>query len=119
MLNARTAREWLTKGTEGKADVKDVLGKQFIAVSSAVEKAKEFGIMEEVRARERERKSGESSRSPINPPQLMPPRLAKSLERLRILGLGRWSLLRMFLRRCRPPLPTVFLPRYGVLPLRR
>lgn len=53
MLNARTAREWLTKGTEGKADVKDVLGKQFIAVSSAVEKAKEFGIMEEVRLRER------------------------------------------------------------------
>ena len=50
----RTARDWLLKGMEkaGCSDGKDVLAKQFCAVSTAVQKAKEFGI-EEVRDRSR------------------------------------------------------------------
>jgi len=45
MLNARTARSWLLKGMGGKGVEDDVvLSKQFIAVSSAVDKAKAFGI---------------------------------------------------------------------------
>ena len=49
MLNARTARDWLLRGMKEKGfeGGKEVLAKQFIAVSSAVGKAKEFGIEEE------------------------------------------------------------------------
>ena len=49
MLNARSARKWLLDGMGGRGvgDTAEVMRRQFVAVSSAVEKAKEFGIEEE------------------------------------------------------------------------
>ena len=47
MLNARTAKDWLLKGMAKKgSDAATILSKQFIAVSTAVDKAKAFGIDE-------------------------------------------------------------------------
>jgi len=47
MLNARTARNWLLKGMEGKANAADVVKKHVCAVSTAIDKATAFGIDKE------------------------------------------------------------------------
>eukprot|EP00560_Eucampia_antarctica_P000082 CAMPEP_0197831860 /NCGR_PEP_ID=MMETSP1437-20131217/12494_1 /TAXON_ID=49252 ORGANISM="Eucampia antarctica, Strain CCMP1452" /NCGR_SAMPLE_ID=MMETSP1437 /ASSEMBLY_ACC=CAM_ASM_001096 /LENGTH=564 /DNA_ID=CAMNT_0043434967 /DNA_START=186 /DNA_END=1880 /DNA_ORIENTATION=+ len=45
MLNARTARKWMLNGV--KADAKEVVSKHVIAVSTAIDKCKAFGIDED------------------------------------------------------------------------
>ena len=47
MLNARAARSWLLSELKGKAEEKNILEQQVIAVSTALEKTGEFGIKEE------------------------------------------------------------------------
>ncbi|MFC1511115.1 glucose-6-phosphate isomerase [Candidatus Margulisiibacteriota bacterium] len=44
MQNARTAKAWLLKGLKGQ---KDAIKKHFVAVSTAIDKCKEFGIEED------------------------------------------------------------------------
>lgn len=49
MLNARTAKKWLIDGlaAQGVTDAEDVVAKHVIAVSTAIDKCKAFGIAED------------------------------------------------------------------------
>jgi len=44
MLNARTAKKWLLDGYASKASDADIVSKQIVAVSTAIDKAVAFGI---------------------------------------------------------------------------
>ncbi len=44
MMNANTAKKWMPKKLKGKAPVAEIMEKHFIAVSTAKEKVKAFGI---------------------------------------------------------------------------